>query len=98
MSWKQILQLLTRWDPFIHYSTCLRQLYVSMNDVVTAHKMLAMRLPERNNLKYLRRILLLANEDIPGTHVETPGRRYNMLCNELGKITLLGIPAPASGA
>jgi len=38
MSWKQIVQFLKRWDPFIHYSTWLRQLDLAMNDVVTAHK------------------------------------------------------------
>jgi len=94
MSWKKIQQLLTRWDPFIHYSTWLRQLDLAMNDVVTAHKMLAMRLPERNILKDLRRILLAANEDIPSKHVETPGQRYNNLCTQFGKITLLGMSNP----
>ena len=56
--------------------------------------MLAMRLPERNILKDLRRILLAANEDTQSTHVGTPGQRYNMLCNKLGKITLLGMSYP----
>jgi len=53
MSWKQILQLLTRWDPLIHYSTWSRQLELAMNDTTTGHAMLAMRLPERNILKDL---------------------------------------------
>jgi len=81
MSWKQIVLLLTRWDPFMHYSTWLRQLDLAINHVVTAYKMLDMRLPERNILKDLRRILLAANEDTQSTHVGTPGQRYNKLCN-----------------
>jgi len=47
-----------------------------MNDTTTAHKMLDMRLPERNILKDLRRILLAADTDIPSTRVETVKQRY----------------------
>ena len=75
-SWKKILQLLTRWDALIHYSARLRQLELALNDVATAHKVLAMRLLERNISKDLRQILLAADEDIPSTHVETPRQRY----------------------
>jgi len=69
---KQILQLLTLWDPLIHHSTWLRQLHMAMNDVATAHNMLAMHLPERNILKYLRQILLAAVKDIPSTQWKHP--------------------------
>jgi len=51
ISWKQILQLLTKWDPLIHYSACLSQLELDMNVTTTVHKILAMRLPEQNILK-----------------------------------------------
>jgi len=63
-----------------------------MNYVATVHKILAMRLPKRNILKDLSQILLAADEDNPSTHVETTRKRYNMLCNQLCKINLLGMP------
>jgi len=78
----------------ILYSTILRQLDIATNGVVTAHNMLAMRVTKRNNLKNLRRILLAENEDISSTHMDTPGQCYNMLCTQLGKITLLGTSYP----
>ena len=87
MTWKQILQLLTRCDPLVHYSKWLHQLESAMNDAATARKMLAMRLPERNILKDLRQILLAANSDIPIRHFEASKQRYNTLCNQLGTIT-----------
>ena len=46
LSWKQILRLLTRWDPFTHYSNWLSKLQLAMDVTTTAHKMLAMRLPQ----------------------------------------------------
>jgi len=65
-----------------------------MNDTTTAHKMLAMRLPKRNILKDLRETLLAADKDIPSTHAATTRQRYNTLCNQLGKIKLLGMSYP----
>jgi len=65
-----------------------------MNDTTTAHKMLAMRLSERNILKALRQILLAADMDIPSTHVATTNQRYITLCNQLGTVKLLGMTYP----
>lgn len=45
MTWKQILSLLTRWDPLIQYSIWLQLLKLAVNDPATARKMLARRLP-----------------------------------------------------
>ena len=42
LSWRQILRLLTRWDPLIQYTTGLHQIEAAMNDPPTAHKILAM--------------------------------------------------------
>jgi len=65
-----------------------------MDDAATAHKMLSMRLPERNILKDQRQILLAANMDIPSRHVQTSKQRYNTLCNKLGTLTLLRMSYP----
>jgi len=94
MTSKQILRLLTRWDPLVHYSTWLQLLKMAMNDAATARKMLAMRLYERNILKDIRHILLAADMDKPSRHVETSKQRYNTLCNQLRSITLLGTSYP----
>jgi len=71
MIWKEIVRLLTGWDPFVHYSTRLQLLEMAMDDAATAHKMLAMRRTERNILKDLRHILLSADMDISRRHVQT---------------------------
>ena len=73
---EKIILLFMRWDPLVSYSTFLRQLEAAMNDVTTAHMMLAMCRTERNILKDLRQILLTAVMDIPSSHVETTGQRY----------------------
>jgi len=57
-----------------------------MNDITIAHEMLAMRLPERNILKDLRQILLVAVKYISSTRVATTRQRYNRLCNQLGTV------------
>ena len=94
ISCQQIRLLLAWWDPLIHYSTQLPQLDLVINDVATAHKILAMRLPQRNILKDLRPILLAADEANQRTHVETTTQRYSTLHNQLGKIKLLGMSYP----
>jgi len=53
--------------------------------------MLAIRLPERNILKDLRRIFLALDADIPSTRVETLKQRYITLCNQLRTIPLMGM-------
>jgi hypothetical protein len=65
-----------------------------MNDVSTAHKMLDMCQQERNILTDLRQILLAADMDIPSSHVDTIRQRYITLCNQLGKVNLLGMSYP----
>jgi len=81
MTWKQITWLLMLWDPLVSYSTWLHQLNLAMNDVTTAHKILAMCQPERNILKDLQQILLAADMDISSTYVETTRQRYIIMCN-----------------
>ena len=83
MTWKQILRLLTRWDPVLHYSTWLRELESAMNDVPTAHRKLDLCQPVRNILTDLRLMLLAADMDIPSSHVDTTRQRYITLCNQL---------------
>jgi len=62
-----------------------------MNDVTTAHKMLAMCQPERHFLNDLRQVLLAVDMDIPSSHVQTTRQRYITLCNQLVKVKLLGM-------
>jgi len=61
-----------RWDSLVSYSKWLRQLEAAMNDVTTAHKMLAMCQAERNILSDLRQILLATDKDISSSHLEIP--------------------------
>jgi len=68
LSWQQILRLLTRWDPWIEYTTWLQELEAAMNDRPKAHKMVAMCQPERDVLKDLGRILLAADTTFPSSH------------------------------
>ena len=70
------------------------QLEAAMNYPPTAHKMLAMCLPETNILKHLRRILLSADTNIPSTFGETVKERYITLCNTLGTVPLIGMSYP----
>jgi len=65
-----------------------------MNDPPTAHKILAMCLPESVILKDLRRILLAAETTIPTTYVEMVNERYITLCNTLGTVPLKGTSYP----
>jgi len=62
-----------------------------MNDPPTAQKMLAVCLPERNILNYLRRILLTVDTSNPSTYVETFNERYITLCNTIGIVPLIGM-------
>jgi len=71
LSWRQILRLLTRWDPLIRYTAWLHDLEAAMNDRPTAHKMLAIEQSERNILSDLREILLAGVKGIPSMHVDT---------------------------
>jgi len=91
LSWRQILRLLTRWNPLIQYTAWLHELEAAMNDRSTAHKILAMEQPERNILTDLRKILLAAETDIPSSLVDTTRHRFLMLCNQLCKVNLLGM-------
>jgi len=65
-----------------------------MNDLPTAHKMLAMDQPERNILKDLREILLATDTTIPSTLVESSKQRFLTLCNQLSKVKLFGMSYP----
>jgi len=94
LSWRQILRLVTTWDPLFQHTAWLHELEVAMNDSPTAHKMLAMEKPERNILTDLREILLAADTDIPSSHVDTTKQRFLTLCNQLGKVNLLGMSYP----
>jgi len=94
LSWRQILRLLTRWDPLIQYTAWLHELEAAMNDRPTAHKMVAMDQPERNIFKDLREILLAADTTIPSTLVESTKQRFLTLCNQLSKVKLLGMTYP----
>ena len=94
LSWRQILRLLTRWDPLIRYTAWLHDLEAAMNDRPTAHKMLAMKQPEFNILTDRREILLAADTDIHSSHVDTTRQRFLTLCNQLGTVNLLGMSYP----
>jgi len=94
LSWRQILRLLTRWDPLIRCTALLHELEAAMNDRPTAQKMLAMEQPERNILTDLREILLAADTDIPSSHVDTTRQCLLMLCNQLCTVNLLGMSYP----
>ena len=94
LSWRQILRLLTRWDPLIRYTAWLHELEAAMNYRPTAHKVLAMEQPEHNILADLREILLAADTDIPSSHVDTTRQRFVTLCNQLGTVNILGMSYP----
>jgi len=55
-------------DPLFHLVAPIKS---TMDNTTTAHKMLAMCLPERNILRDLRRTLLGPDADIPRTRIET---------------------------
>ena len=76
LSWRQILWLLTIWDPLIQYSTWLRHLHLAMDHPPKAHKMLAMDQRERHILTALRQILLAADTTILNTRVESTKQRF----------------------
>ena len=69
-----------------------------MNDLPTAHKMLAMCEPERDVLKDLRQVLLAADTTIPSSHVATVNDCYIMLCNTLVTISSIGMAYPLLAA
>ena len=94
LSWKQILRLLTRWDPFIRYSAWLHHIHLAMDNPTTAHKMLVMCQPERNILNDLRQIVLAEDMDIPNSHVDTTKQRFITLCNTVRTVPLIGMSYP----
>jgi len=94
LSWRQILRLLTRWDPLYRYTAWLHELETAMNDRPTAHKMLAIEHLERNILTHLPEILLAADTNIPSSHVDTTRQLFLTLCNQLGTVNLLWMSYP----